>query len=212
MAAPTKVTTDQWLAAAKHRRTVYGLKDTSPVPDSRIEEIVQQVLSFSPSSYNTQPDRITIVLGAKHKELWQVIIDAAKPILLAAGPGVWEAMGPRLEGHKSAYGSVLFWVSEKAIKEAGETHASAAQMFPQFSEHSSGMAQILVWTALEVEGFGANLQHMGVIPPVQTALQKFLGLPEDYLLKANLNFGEEAQPHPEKPAKLPFSETLKIVK
>lgn len=100
------ITTDQFLAAAKHRRSVYGLKDTSPVPDSRIEEIVKEVLSFSPSSFNTQPDRITIVLGEKHKELWQVIIDAARPILEAAGPLIWEAMGPRFEGHKSAYGSV----------------------------------------------------------------------------------------------------------
>lgn len=106
MATSTTITADQFLDAAAYRRTVYGLKDTSPIPDSRIEEIVQKVLSFSPSSYNTQPGRVTIVLGQKHKDLWQVIIDAAKPVLEAAGPGVWDAMGPRLEGHKSAYGSV----------------------------------------------------------------------------------------------------------
>jgi predicted oxidoreductase (fatty acid repression mutant protein) len=85
-------------------------------------------------------------------------------------------------------------------------------MFPQFADHSSGMAQILVWTALELEGFGANLQHMGAIPPVEAALKKFLEVPDDYSLKANLNFGELAQPHPEVPEKLPLSETLKIVK
>ncbi|KAM5349435.1 hypothetical protein ACJ41O_005940 [Fusarium nematophilum] len=206
------ISTDQWLAVAKHRRTVYGLKDTSHVPDSRIEEIVQQVLDFSPSSFNSQPGRVTIVLGEKHKELWQVIIDAAKPVLEAAGPGVWEAMGPRFEGHKSAYGSVLFWDSKEAIKQAGETHQSAAQMLPQFAEHASGMAQIFVWTALEIEGFGANLQHMGAVPGVEAALHKFLSVPDDYVLKANLNFGEKAQPHPEKPEKLPLKETLKIIK
>lgn len=85
-------------------------------------------------------------------------------------------------------------------------------MFDQFSEHASGMAQILVWTALELEGFGANLQHMAAIPPVEPAIRKFVGVPDDYSLKANLNFGEPAQPHPEVPGKLPITETLTILK
>jgi predicted oxidoreductase (fatty acid repression mutant protein) len=101
-----EVKTDQWLAAAKHRRTVYGLAGTSPVPDSRIEDIVKEVISFSPSSYNTQPGRITLVLGQKHKDLWDIIISTAEPILKAAGPGVWDTMGPTLQAFKNAYGSV----------------------------------------------------------------------------------------------------------
>ncbi|KAF4974025.1 hypothetical protein FZEAL_9045 [Fusarium zealandicum] len=139
-------------------------------------------------------------------------MDAAKPVLDAAGPGVWDAMGPMFENHKNAYGSILFWDSNKAIEEAQDTHKSAAHMFHQFADHATGMAQILIWTALELEGFGANLQHMGAIPPAEAAVRKFLDVPDDYSLKANMNFGEEAQPHPEKPEKLPFSETLKIVK
>lgn len=206
------ITAGQWLAAAKHRRTVYGLKGTSPVPDSRIEEIVKEVLTFSPSSYNTQPGRITLVLGEKHKQLWDIVSENAEPILKAAAPGVWEAMSPRFQAFKSAYGSVVFWDRGQSIKDAQETHRSAAHMFGQWADHASGMAQILVWTALELEGFGANLQHMGSIPPVEAALRKFLGVPDDYSLKANLNFGEEAQPHPDVPEKLPFSETLKVLK
>ncbi|KAH8812117.1 Nitroreductase-like protein [Xylogone sp. PMI_703] len=206
------ISTNQWLAAAKYRRSVYALKDTSPVPDSRIEEIIQEVISFAPSSYNTQPGRITIVLGQKHKDLWDAVITVAEPILKGAGPGVWDAMGPRFQAFKNAYGSVLFWVSGQAIKEAQETHKAAAHVFEQFSEHTSGMAQILVWTALEIEGFGANLQHMAAIPPAEAAIKKFVGVPDDYSLKANLNFGEPAQPHPEVPAKLPFSETLQVLK
>ncbi|RSL52538.1 hypothetical protein CEP54_010849 [Fusarium duplospermum] len=206
------ITADQFLAAGKHRRTVYGLKDTSPVSDDRIENIITEVLSFSPSSYNTQPGRITLVLGEKHKQLWDVVIEAAEPILKEAGPGVWDAMGPRFQAFKNAYGSVLFWDSGETIKSSQEIHKSAAHMFPQFADHASGMAQILVWTALELEGFGANLQHMGAIPPVEAALKKFLEVPDDYSLKANMNFGELAQPHPEVPEKLPLSETLKIVK
>jgi predicted oxidoreductase (fatty acid repression mutant protein) len=100
------ITADQWLAAAKHRRSVYGLKDTSHVSDERIQEIISNVLSFTPSSYNTQPARITLVLGEKHKQLWDVVIETAEPILKGFGPGVWDAMGPRFQAFKNAYGSV----------------------------------------------------------------------------------------------------------
>jgi predicted oxidoreductase (fatty acid repression mutant protein) len=84
-------------------------------------------------------------------------------------------------------------------------------MFPEFSDHANGMHQILVWTALELEGLGANLQHLQAIPPVEQAIKKFCGVPEDYKLKAHMNYGDEAAEHPEKPEKLPFNETLRVI-
>ena len=101
----TNITASQFLAAAKHRRSVYALKDTSPVPEQRVHDIIAEVLSFSPSSYNTQPGRITLVLGDKHKELWDVVIKAAEPVLKPI-PGVWDALEPRFQSFKNAYGSV----------------------------------------------------------------------------------------------------------
>lgn len=100
------VSADQWLAAAKHRRTVYGLKGTSAVSDKRVEEIVSEVLSFSPSSYNTQPVRITLVTGEKHKQLWDIIIKTSEPILKGAGEAVWATLSGVFESHKASYGSV----------------------------------------------------------------------------------------------------------
>ncbi|PSD80422.1 nitroreductase [Acinetobacter baumannii] len=182
--APT-ITTDQFLAAAKFRRTVYGLKASSPVPDSRIEEILKEVLSFAPSSYNTQSARFTLVLGEKHKQFWDIVIKESEGILKSVG--AWDAMYPRFQAFQNAYGSVVFWEAGSTIQQAQETHKASAHMFPEWSEHASGIHQILVWTALELEGFGANLQHMNAIPPVEAALKKFLAVPEDWKLKAHLN-------------------------
>ncbi|KAL7916762.1 Nitroreductase-like protein [Trichoderma velutinum] len=206
------ISADQFLAAAKHRRTVYGLKGTSAVSDKRVEQIVSEVISFAPSSYNTQPGRFTLVFGEKHKGLWDAIIKEAEPILKGAGEEVWKTMSGIFAAHRGAYGSVVFWDSGDAIKEAGAKHASGAHMFPQFADHSTGMAQILVWTALELEGLGANLQHLQAIPPVEAVIKSYLGVPADYSLKAHLNYGDLAQPHPDAvPEKLPLSETLKVV-
>ena len=107
---------------------------------------------------------------------------------------------------------VVFWESGNTIQESGEKHQSAANLFPMYADHSSGMAQIMVWTALELEGLGANLQHIGALPDVENEVTKFCGVPEDYNLKAHLNFGDKGQDHPPKPEKLSLSETLQIMK
>lgn len=100
------VTTDQWLEAAAYRRSVHGLAGTSKISDDRVQEIVSKVLSFAPSSYNTQPVRISLACGEKHKELWSIILKEAEPILKSINPDLWQKLGPLFQGHKAAYGSV----------------------------------------------------------------------------------------------------------
>ncbi|KAG5926665.1 hypothetical protein E4U42_003057 [Claviceps africana] len=205
------VTSEQWLAAARHRRTVYGIAGTSQVSDQKVQSIIEQVLSFAPSAYNTQPVRVTLVTAEKHKQLWDVIIRTAEPFLRAVSEDVWNALNGQFQAFKAAYGSVIFWTSGDSIKQAGEAHRSAAHMFGEFSEHANGMHQILVWTALELEGLGANLQHLNAIPNVEDAIKDFCQVPGDYKLKAHLNYGDEVQEHPPVPGKLPLSETFKVL-
>ena len=48
----------------------------------------------------------------------------------------------------------------------------------------------MVWTALEQEGLGANLQHFQVYPKVAQDIRKEFDLPSTWQLKAMLMFGE----------------------
>ncbi|KAL7911029.1 Nitroreductase-like protein [Trichoderma velutinum] len=207
-----KISAEQWLAAAKYRRSVYPLRDTSAVSDDRVADIVKEVLSFAPSSYNTQPVRITLVQGEKHKMLWDIAIEEAEPILKGVSEDVWNSMSRQFQAFRGAHGSVIFWEDTETIKEASMAHKSAAHMFGEWSDHANAMHQILIWSALELEGVGANLQHMNTIPPVEAAFKIFLGIPNEYKLKAHLNYGDEAQPHPDIPQKLPLSKSLKIIR
>lgn len=116
----TSITTDQWLEAAAYRRSVYGLAGTSKVSDERVQEIVSKVLSFAPSSYNTQPVRISLAFGEKHKELWSLILKEAEPILKSINPGLWEKLGPSFHSHKAAYGSVFPQLSSLARRLSNE--------------------------------------------------------------------------------------------
>lgn len=93
-----KIPTDDYLTAVKYRRTVYGLNDKSPVSNERILEIIRGVASTSPSSYNTQPGRIIVLLGAPHKKLWDIVAGVAVPIIKAhAGEEAANAMAGRFQ-------------------------------------------------------------------------------------------------------------------
>src|ERR1700761_1546157 len=95
------ISTNDYLTAVKYRRTVYGLNDKSPVSDERILEIVKEVALTSPSSYNTQPGRIVVLLGAPHKKLWDIVADIATPIIKGhAGEEMANAMAGRFQMFK----------------------------------------------------------------------------------------------------------------
>ncbi|KAH7141335.1 hypothetical protein B0J13DRAFT_526576 [Dactylonectria estremocensis] len=108
------VTIDHWLAATKHRRTIHGLKGTSPISDSRVEDIVEQ------------PVRITLVTGEKHKQFWDIIIGQVEPILKGAGEQVWTIMSGVFQAHNAAYGSVRLCVDASAAPPRGVVGASTA--------------------------------------------------------------------------------------
>jgi predicted oxidoreductase (fatty acid repression mutant protein) len=80
-----KIPTNDYLTAVKYRRSVYGLNDKSPVPDERILEIIREVALTTPSSYNTQPGRIVVLLGAAQKKLWDIVSAAAVPMVKEHG-------------------------------------------------------------------------------------------------------------------------------
>ncbi|OAL53489.1 nitroreductase family protein [Pyrenochaeta sp. DS3sAY3a] len=206
-----KPSTEEYIRAISYRRTVYPLSDSVSVSDARIEEIVKSVLAVSPSSYNTQPMRVAILLGEKHKQLWHIIKENALPILLEASEQVHAALSEKFDMYQAAYGSITFWEDQETMKRSQEMHKAAAHVFPQFGEHSNGMLQIQVWTALELEGLGANLQHMHVFDSVTKKVREAFDIPETWEWRAGLNIGAETTPRPSVPDKLPFSETLRVI-
>ena len=56
------------------------------------------------------------------------------------------------------------------------------------SEQVNGMHQYVLWTSLEAEGFGVNLQHYN--PPINAKLASEYKLPDSWDLKAQMVFGK----------------------
>jgi Predicted oxidoreductase related to nitroreductase len=97
------------LELVKSRRTYYGLKAESPVPDSVIENIVKDSVLHVPSSFNTQTTRIVLLLKKEHEKLWDIALEIMEG-LVAAGTIPKETFEqntkPKFEGFRNGYGTV----------------------------------------------------------------------------------------------------------
>ncbi|KAJ9618792.1 putative nitroreductase [Knufia peltigerae] len=177
-----------FLDSIKSRRTIYQLTGESTIPDSRIKEIVQQAVLHVPSSFNSQSTRCVVLLGEEHKKLWG---DIVKPAVKAVAPAeAWPASEQRLSGFQAGYGTVLFYEEPKVVAGLQEKLPLYAEKFPQWSEHTNAMHQFAIWTALEQEGLGANLQHYN--PLIDEKISATWNVPATWSLKAQLVFGKPA--------------------
>ncbi|KKY19638.1 putative nitroreductase family protein [Diplodia seriata] len=176
-----------FLDAVKERRTFYQLDNTAPISDDRIQEIVNDVVLSVPSSFNSQSARVVVLLKKEHEKFWDITKDVLKPQVPAEAFPSTEA---RLNGFRAGYGTILFFEDPAPVKDLQAKFTIYAHHFPTWSEHTSAMHQFALWTALEAEGFGANLQHYN--PVVDRKVQDEWNIPQEWQLRAQLVFGGRA--------------------
>lgn len=97
------MTATPFLTTIASRRSVYPLKKESPIPDSRIREIITEVIKHIPSSFNAQSTRAVLLLHAEHDKLWDIHAEVLKPIVPAEG---WAATEGKINMFKGAYATV----------------------------------------------------------------------------------------------------------
>lgn len=85
-------------------------------------------------------------------------------------------------------------------------------VFEGYAEHSDAMHQITLWTAVELEGLGANLQHSHFVPGVERSIRSAFSIPSAWSIKAQIVFGALSGKMPIAPEKLPVSDTVKVYK
>ena len=86
-----------------HSLHQYSLNKTSPISDSRIEEIARVAIKDVPSSFNSQSTRLVVLLKDQHDKFW----DVTKEILKAIVPeDSWSHTEQRLNGFRAGYGTV----------------------------------------------------------------------------------------------------------
>jgi predicted oxidoreductase (fatty acid repression mutant protein) len=182
--------TKDFYTAIKERRSYYGINKEVGVSDEKIKEIVEFAVKHTPSAFNSQSSRLVVLTGAAHDKLWDITTQALKK---AVGEGDFSGTQKKMDSFKAGYGSILFFEDESVVKSLQEQFATYADNFPIWSQQTSGMHQLVVWTALEAEGLGATLQHYN--PLIDDEVKKEWNVPSNWKLIAQMPFGNPtAQP------------------
>ena len=192
--------------AMKERRTFYGISPESKVPDSRIEEVIKEAVLHTPSAFNSQSARAMLLLGDHHKKLWNITLEELKKIV---PPEQLQSTEEKIASFANGYGTVLFFDDESIVKGLQEQFPLYSDNFPIWAQQAGGMLQYLVWTSLQIEGFGASLQHYN--PLIDDAVKQQWDISDNWKLLAQMPFGVPMQPPGEK-SYLPIGERFKTYK
>ncbi len=176
--------------ALKHRRSYYAIGNQTTLPDDAIEEILDFAALHIPSAFNSQSTRMVLLLKEHHQKLWQIVSDVLKQTVPPAAFATTEAKIKK--SFASGYGTVLFFEDRCEVENLQKAFPLYHEKFPLWSQQTSAMHQLAVWTLLEDAGFGASLQHYN--PLIDKQVQQEWKLPECWELIAQMPFGLPLEP------------------
>jgi len=171
--------------AVADRRTYYGISKESVVSDERIKEIIEHTVKHTPSAFNSQSTRIVLLLRNHHDKLWDITKEALRKIVL---PEQFSSTEDKINSFRNGYGTILFFEDNTVIQSLQKQFELYKDNFPIWAQQSNGMHQFILWTALEIEGFGVSLQHYNEL--IENEVKKEWGIPENWKLIAQMPFGK----------------------
>ena len=174
-----------FFSAIEDRRSYYSLSKERVVPNKRIKEVIDHAVQYSPSAFNSQSARVIVLTGQSHDQLWDITKETLKK---AADGKDFTKTEEKMRSFINGYGTVLFFEDQAKINRLQEQYKTYAENFPIWSNQSSAILQFVVWTSLEIEGFGASLQHYN--PLIDDEVKKTWDISRDWKLIAQLPFGK----------------------
>ncbi|OBA01675.1 nitroreductase [Paenibacillus polymyxa] len=178
--------TKDFFTALKDRRSYYGISKEHVISDQRIQEIVEEAVKYTPTSFNSQTSRAVVLLGEHHDKLWNITEDILREVV--GNEEQFKSTAEKMNGFRSGYGTVLFFEDNNVIAGLQQQFEAYADNFPIWANQSNGMLQLVVWTALEQEGLGASLQHYN--PLIDEKVKNEWNIPEHWKLIAEMPFGK----------------------
>lgn len=196
----------EFLTAVADRRTFYGISKEAVVSDERIKEIIDHAVKHTPSAFNSQSARVVLLLGRQHDKLWDITKEALRKVVPADN---FSSTEEKINSFENGYGTILFFEDISVVESLQQQYALYKDNFPVWSQQSSGMHQFVIWTALEIEGFGASLQHYNEL--IENDVKKEWNIPSNWKLIAQMPFGKPTSESDEKQFQ-PLEERVKIFK
>lgn len=190
--AVQKVDTDtdnaDFFQSIKNRRSIYALSKDPVLSDDELKEIIEHASKHVPSIKNIHTTRIVLLLHDEHEAFWE---ETSKILEMLDDQEAFINTKAKLEMFGHAYGTILFFEDQAKIEQIKAESPSYEDYVASWSEQSSGMLQFTIWVALEIEGYGASLQHYN--PLINEKVRQGWDLPSSWNLRAQMPFGKPVE-------------------
>jgi predicted oxidoreductase (fatty acid repression mutant protein) len=193
-------------SAIKNRRTFYGISKESTVSDDRIHQIINQAVTVAPTAFNSQSERVILLLGEQHNKLWDITMEALRKVVPKES---FPQTEKKVNSFRNGYGSILFFEEENIIQGLQKSYPLYKDNFPVWAQQSNGILQYIIWTSLQEEGLGASLQHYN--PLIDSEVKTQWNVPDSWTLIAQMPFGKPTAPPSDKEIR-PLEERVKMYK
>lgn len=195
-----------FFSAVADRRTFYNISKEAVVSDDKIKEIIEKAIKYTPSAFNSQSARVVLLLEKEHDRLWDITTEALRKIVPSDN---FSSTEEKINSFKNGYGTVLFFEDVSVVESLQSQFPLYKDNFPIWSQQASGMHQFVVWTGLEIEGFGVSLQHYNEV--IEADVKKEWNIPSNWKLIAQMPFGKPTKEPDEKQFN-PLEDRIKVFK
>ncbi|WP_251861677.1 nitroreductase family protein [Clostridium sp. Marseille-Q2269] len=192
--------------AIEQRRTFYGISKEQVVSDDRIKEIIEHAVKHTPSAFNSQSTRVVLLLGNEHDKLWNITKESLRKIV---PEDRFQSTEKKIDSFGNGYGTILYFEDMNIIEDLQKQFPSYKDNFPIWSQQTSGMHQLVIWTSLEIEGFGVSVQHYNEL--IEEDVKKQWSIPEKWKFIAQMPFGKPIT-NPDAKEYKPLEERIRIIK
>lgn len=193
-------------SAVADRRSFYGIGKESVISDKRIQEVVEHAVKYAPSAFNSQSTRVVLLLGHEHDMLWNITKEALRKIV---PEDKFKPTEEKINSFQNGYGTVLFFEESSITKGLQEQFPLYKDNFPIWAQQSNGMNQYIIWTALEMEGFGVSLQHYNEI--IEEQVKNQWNIESNWKLIAQMPFGKPTA-EPDEKQYIPIEQRVRVFK
>lgn len=174
----------QFLDILKSRHSEYVLGKDIKISEKELSSYLQEILKYTPSAFNSESQRMLVLIEEKHDGLWDQLIEVMKGTVEGEQ---FEKTKEKLLGFKKAYGTILFFEDMDVIEKLQEKFPIYKDNFAKWSIEQNGMLQFNTWAGLRDKEIGASLQHYNEL--IESYVKETYHLPDSWDLKAQMPFG-----------------------
>ena len=175
----------EFLESLRKRRSIYSIDKSIGIKDQELVDFIREITQNTPSAYNSESQRLVVLLKDKHNLIWEMFKEKIKKIVK---PEDYKKSEEKLNAFKAGYGTVLFFDDLNTTNKLIEKFPLYKANFSKWAIEQNGMLQSNIWVGLESLGIGASLQHYNEL--IEDRVKKEFNLDNNWSLNAQMPFGK----------------------